>query len=425
MNILRVSLLILTLNLVSACTLSDPSTWIRFSDETKNTPKWVFDSSHTYTGETLSGTNVQIHYPLASAYPLFATRFDDYFTAEIGKFNATLGKNIPPGAEYHADYTVFHSGSWDTIRFKITQNTGNGLIESFKVFATSPEKWKLYTIEDIISKRYLYTLKKESEKQLSWATLDPWYKTFWDFLVSDTSFIFTFSWGQSVQFLKDSYFFDIYNKKYASSTPLSWSGKYIALTFDDGPNPKTTPRLLDILKKEWIHATFYQLGQNIDRYPEVTKRLVEEWHEVGSHSYSHVLFTKLGEKWMQEEIYKTDQAIYKATGTYPRTIRHPYGAISPSVLPVWHMPSILWDIDPYDWKTRNVAKNITAVKNVQAGDIILYHDIYDSTIDSIPTIIKDLKSRGFTFVTISELLWLQDDIDKEAGKKCNRQGNCK
>lgn len=111
---------------------------------------------------------------------------------------------------------------------------------------------------------------------------------------------------------------------------------------------------------------------------------------------------------MQEELYKTDQVVYRTIGIYPKTFRPPYGGINTEILEKSAMPAILWSIDPRDWKTHDIIKDINAVKNAKDGDIVLMHDIHEASIASVPIIIKNLKDRGFTFVTISELLSLSE-----------------
>jgi peptidoglycan/xylan/chitin deacetylase (PgdA/CDA1 family) len=231
-----------------------------------------------------------------------------------------------------------------------------------------------------------------------------------------------------------NYLFDIWHRR--SESVLSWEissqsgnligihGKIIALTFDDGPSEQYTNRLLDILKTEGVHATFFVLGRNAEKYPQILAREYREWHEIGNHSYSHTLFTKLSTGAIQDEIYRTDQAIYHAIWAYPTIFRPPYGSTNTGVLAVIHMPAILWSIDTRDWQTHSIAQNITSVQNIKDGDIIIMHDIHETSVESVAAIIVNLRARGFTFVTISELLWLSPG-NTEVGKKCSKKTSCK
>lgn len=292
-------------------------------------------------------------------------------------------------------------------------------------------------ITEITSDRYLYTLKKEIMKQSSGSiltgTIIPPYGSYSQQDQINTDFIFRIHDNQDIKIPMSSYFFDIWNNTPANTVSgeslvqgedNKSDKKVIALTFDDGPSPKYTNTLLDILKRENVKATFFVLGRNAELYPKILVRENAEWHEIGNHSYSHVLFTKIDEGAMQEEIYKTDQAIYHAIWEYPQVWRPPYGGTNTWVLSTVHMPAILWSIDTLDWKTHNIVKNINSIKNAKDGDIIIMHDIHKASVASVEDVIRELRSRGFTFVTVSELLWLSDS-NKQIGKKCTKKWHCK
>lgn len=297
---------------------------------------------------------------------------------------------------------------------------------------------KIIPIQDIISKRYLYTLTKKIENQYSILAFmsrefDSSYQTYSHVELDGNSFIFTIR-DTHIALPISSYFFDRWNQK--SHETISWeisifSGtsessdkKVIALTFDDGPSKKNTNILLDILKMENVKATFYVLWSRVEEYPDILKREYNEWHEIGNHSYSHILLTRLSDRMMQEELYKTDQAIYNTIGIYPNTFRPPYGWVNTGVLEKAAMPAILWSIDPHDWKTHNMKRNINSIVNAKDGDILIMHDIHEASVASISTIIKNLRDRGFTFVTISELLSLSE-TNTQTWKKCTRKWKCK
>ncbi len=294
-------------------------------------------------------------------------------------------------------------------------------------------------IQDIISERYLYTLTKYIEADLmrrsgTGVNIESSYGTYNQVSLSGSDFVVTVG-AVPIEIPESMYFFDTWNSvtkntvswEVYSNTVLhhTWShSKFIALTFDDGPSAKYTNTLLDILKKEDVKATFYVLWSRAEEYPNILKREYAEWHEIGNHSYSHAFLARISEKMMQEELYKTDQAIYRAIGIYPTTFRPPYGEVSTGMLERSAMPAILWSIDTRDWKTRNITRNIKAVTNARDGDIIILHDIHETSIESVPGIIKNLKERGFTFVTISELLSLTEK-NTEIWKKCTKKGSCK
>lgn len=181
--------------------------------------------------------------------------------------------------------------------------------------------------------------------------------------------------------------------------------KYVALTFDDGPNPSTTPQILDILKNKGAHATFFLLGQNVDANKDLVKRIYDEGNEVASHSYSHPLLTSLGDDQVKEEIQKTDKAIFQACGVLPRNIRAPYGSADARVGTITGKPFIHWSVDSEDWKSKNAAAIIAQVKNtLYEGSIVLMHDIQPATVEALPTVIDNMRAEGYEFVSVDTML---------------------
>lgn len=185
--------------------------------------------------------------------------------------------------------------------------------------------------------------------------------------------------------------------------------KQIALTFDDGPNPETTPSILNALKAKNVHATFFQLGSNAERYPNLVKRVAEGGHEIGSHTYHHYNLPKYPRATIQKEITDTDKAIYLATGKLPKFIRPPYGAVNATVAEVAGRPIIQWNIDSRDWATKNAGKTITQIQQtITNNGIILMHDIQPSTAEALPQLIDWLTQQGYKLVTIDQLLQSQE-----------------
>ncbi|MEP6669375.1 MAG: polysaccharide deacetylase family protein [Chthoniobacter sp.] len=186
-------------------------------------------------------------------------------------------------------------------------------------------------------------------------------------------------------------------------------GPYIAMTFDDGPSGPNTPRLLDMLKERKIHATFFFVGQCVEEYPDIVKRIVAEGHEVANHSWSHPDLAKMGDAAVHDQIQKTHDAIVQACGVAPKIMRPPYGAFTARqrawANATWGYKIILWDVDPLDWKVRN-SEHVKAeiLKQTQNGSIILSHDIHKTTVDAMPSTLDNLLSKGYKFVTVSELL---------------------
>lgn len=186
-------------------------------------------------------------------------------------------------------------------------------------------------------------------------------------------------------------------------------GPYIAMTFDDGPHGVNTPRLLDMLKQRHIHATFFFVGQCVEEFPAIVKRISEEGHEVANHSWSHPQLNKMNDAAVHDQLQKTHDAIVAACGVAPKIMRPPYGAFTQRQAAWahgnWGYKTILWDVDPLDWKIRN-AEHVKSeiLKHAVNGSIILSHDIHKTTIDAMPETLDTLLARGFKFVTVSELL---------------------
>ena len=178
----------------------------------------------------------------------------------------------------------------------------------------------------------------------------------------------------------------------------------IALTFDDGPGPRTM-ELLEVLEKYNARATFFMLGQNVKIYPDTVKKMAEIHCELGNHSYDHKDLSASTVKEIKSQMKKTNEAVKEATGGQQITVmRPPYGAIDNDVKKNVGMPMILWSIDTLDWKTRKVKSTIKAVMDeVEDGDIILLHDIHTETIDATIKLIPMLIEEGYQLVTVSEM----------------------
>ena len=186
-------------------------------------------------------------------------------------------------------------------------------------------------------------------------------------------------------------------------------GPYIAMTFDDGPSAENTPRLLDMLKQRKLKATFFVVGQCAAEFPQIMKRIVDEGHEVASHSWSHPNLGKMGEGSVTDQLQRTHDIIEKTTGRPPTVMRPPYGSFTANqkswVHKKWGYKVIMWDVDPLDWKYRNASRVHEAIlRSTVAGSIILAHDIHKTTVDAMPKTFDDLMEKGFKFVTVSELL---------------------
>ncbi len=193
------------------------------------------------------------------------------------------------------------------------------------------------------------------------------------------------------------------------------STKYeIALTFDDGPDDIFTPKILDILKEKKVKATFFLVGYRIEKYPDIAKRIVQEGHTVGNHSYNHPDFLQMKEADFQRQINITDKLISSLTGSAPTIVRPPYGQINEKQLE-WLTQNkrvvVQWDVDSIDWKglkSEEIVNNI--LSRVRPGSIVLLHSgtaaggDLSGTVQALPTVIDDLRKKGFKLVTVPDLL---------------------
>ena len=179
----------------------------------------------------------------------------------------------------------------------------------------------------------------------------------------------------------------------------------IALTFDDGPNARYTPILLDGLKKRNIRASFFLIGENIEGNEDILLQMRRDGHLIGNHTWDHVQLDKIPAEKARLEIEKTNNRIYEASGIYPSYVRPPFGAwIKNLELSVTMFP-VFWDVDTLDWKSQNVNSILSvAEKQIHDGSIILMHDGYQTSVDAALKIADLFAEKGYVFVTADQLL---------------------
>ncbi len=189
--------------------------------------------------------------------------------------------------------------------------------------------------------------------------------------------------------------------------------KLIAFTFDDGPSSNNTNLLLDNLDKYNARVTFFVLGSRVDSNKEVIKRAYLQGNDIGSHTYNHRNLNLLNDSEVISEVEKTNDKIKEIIGVKPTLLRPPYGNLTNHRKELVNMHTILWDIDPLDWKYKN--KNRVAdeiIEHAHDGAIILLHDIYKSSVDGALLAMEELEKQGYAFVTITEMAQLRGiDLD--------------
>ena len=190
--------------------------------------------------------------------------------------------------------------------------------------------------------------------------------------------------------------------------------KLIAITFDDGPRRNTTERLLDGLQ-ERASATFFLIGKQIEGNEDLVRRMQAEGHQVGSHTWNHVRLQGVSRETLQREVGRTEETLEALLGGGPYWLRPPYGAVDAADRELLQVPMIKWSIDPRDWEKLNTPQVKAAVlENAAPNQIILLHDIYDTSVDAALEIVDTLQGEGYRFVTVQELLEA-NGIQPEAG----------
>jgi len=194
--------------------------------------------------------------------------------------------------------------------------------------------------------------------------------------------------------------------------------KVVALTFDDGPSPIWTPKILDELKKAGVKATFFMLGKHVEKYPQIARRVAEEGHEIENHSYDHHVLIAYTLDHLEQEIRSTERVIQKATGRTTKYFRPPKAWLTDKEkkkIEGMGYKIVLWTLNSKDWVTfddKYIVKYI--VRHISPGDIILFHDsggVFNveggdrhETVRTISILVERLREKGYKFVTITELL---------------------
>ncbi|MCG2431558.1 polysaccharide deacetylase family protein [Aequorivita xiaoshiensis] len=191
----------------------------------------------------------------------------------------------------------------------------------------------------------------------------------------------------------------------------------VALTFDDGPATHTT-QLLDILKKHDVKATFFVLGKSAKVQKNTLLRAYKEGHQIGNHSWDHKDLKKLSDEEIVNQIFKTNDVISNITGEEVNVMRPPYGSFNDIVKNKANMPIILWNLDPLDWKDRNAETVAKRISEADINGIVLAHDIHKTTVEAMPEVISNLKSKGYHLVTIDNLFAGKDLVN---GKTYSRR----
>ncbi len=187
--------------------------------------------------------------------------------------------------------------------------------------------------------------------------------------------------------------------------PQEESVPVVAITFDDGPRKSTTTKLLDALALREVPATFFLVGSRISGQEELIQRMHQEGHQIGIHTYDHVILRDLSQDEFQAQIQKSRDLLKSIVPDEEFWLRPPYGILDRQMAEWANSPIILWSVDPEDWKDDNVSRIVqTILEEVEDGDIILMHDLYASSVDAAIQVVDALLEQGYCFLTVEELL---------------------
>lgn len=182
--------------------------------------------------------------------------------------------------------------------------------------------------------------------------------------------------------------------------------KLLALTFDDGPHPLYTKKLLDGLRERDVKCTFFVTGQNVQEYPQIIEQMEKDGHLIGNHTYSHIQLTNCNLDEFRQELIKTNEVITQITGNEVIFVRPPYGIWDKSLEKDLNMIPVLWTIDPVDWCTTDCSSMLKKmVRQTKENDIVLMHDCYASSVETALSYIDIEMKNGYTFVTVDEILF--------------------
>ncbi|HJA92078.1 MAG TPA: polysaccharide deacetylase family protein [Candidatus Eisenbergiella merdipullorum] len=180
----------------------------------------------------------------------------------------------------------------------------------------------------------------------------------------------------------------------------------VGLSFDDGPHPTYTEQLLDGLKERGVKATFFVTGEHAALHPDIIRRMSEEGHLIGNHTYSHIQLNSSNREAFRKELIRTNEVISQITGKEVLYVRPPYGSWDKTLEEELNMFPVFWTVDPLDWCSSNASCIVqSVVREVEENDIILMHDYYDTSVTAALQIVDELLAEGYTFVTVEEILF--------------------
>ena len=189
----------------------------------------------------------------------------------------------------------------------------------------------------------------------------------------------------------------------------------VALTFDDGPYDRVTNRIVKVLAKHDSRATFFVVGNRVERYADTMKNAYNKGNQIATHTFDHGDLSKMKKKQIRRELKRAFRVMKKINGENPTMLRPPYGNVNDKMRQTIRIPMIYWNVDTEDWASRNKDKILSRCKSIKDGDLVLMHDLYPSTAAAVEKLVPKLRKKGFQLVTVEELFYYKG-IDAKGGK---------
>lgn len=189
----------------------------------------------------------------------------------------------------------------------------------------------------------------------------------------------------------------------------------VALTFDDGPYDRVTNRIVKVLAKHDSRATFFVVGNRVERYADTMKNAYNKGNQIATHTFDHGDLSKMKKIQIRHELKRAFRVMKKINGENPTMLRPPYGNVNDKMRQTIRIPMIYWNVDTEDWASRNKVKILSRCKSIKDGDIVLMHDLYPSTAAAVEKLVPKLRKKGFQLVTVEELFYYKG-IDAKGGK---------
>lgn len=415
-------------------------------------------------------------YPVVTDKATISAELEQYANSKIEEFKSYASQQAAANEKYKGSFELTYKPYTygdSVISFKFTATT-DGTSTEVKTFVYNLADETAVTVENIFNSEsdYLTTLSNTVKQKLANNTkikdnynetafnngTAPSVENFANFVISDSMIVFYFPLDQISSYTQGGYaeaaisldsLTEIMNSNFGGSAsggsaegisdlipedsllrtmfatsgndmlPHSLDGidpindKVIAMTFDDGPNPNTTPKLLDALDEMDVKVTFFMTGLNATNNPDIVKRAYEAGHEIGDHSWNHEDFYELSTDEFIANIDKARTAISDACGAYPIIGRAPYGNISEEMAQTQGSATIYWSVDTEDWKWKDVDMDYENMMTAKDGDVVLQHDIHEPTVEAVIKAIRDLKAEGYKFVTVTQMMQIAEIRGKE------------